>query len=128
MSGVVHVGDEKAGWAMFCGRAERKAGALDMGRLALVALAVIVSAALAAPPASAQAVAARRPGDDHGPVNSHNGNGTGNNNYLAFNSPTNLDGLQQVAVNISTITNTQAAFCKKRTRHCKIVQKIRGNR
>ncbi|MBP2706186.1 hypothetical protein JOL79_20460 [Microbispora sp. RL4-1S] len=65
---------------------------------------------------------------DDGPVNSHNGNGRGNNNYSAVNSPTNMSGTQQISVSISTLANTQAAFCRKRTRGCKIVQNMSGHR
>jgi hypothetical protein len=97
-------------------------GCANARRPVLTALLLTAVACLAIT-APGEAPAAGLPAD-HGPINSHNGNGRNNANFSAVNSPTNMSGTQQVAVSISRRTNTQLAFCKRRTRNCTIVQNI----
>ncbi|MFC4015282.1 hypothetical protein ACFOY2_49280 [Nonomuraea purpurea] len=52
------------------------------------------------------------------------GNGKRNKSYMAVNSPTNMRGAQQISVSISGKTRTQAAYCKRRARICKISQRM----
>jgi hypothetical protein len=54
-----------------------------------------------------------------------NGNGRGNINQFTINSPVINRGIQHSNDgNIFTKDVRQTAFCKKRLRHCKIIQKI----
>ena len=54
-----------------------------------------------------------------------NGNGKYNKNSITANSPTFNRGIQHFNnTNISGSTNTQAAFCKWKFRHCRIVQRL----
>lgn len=60
-----------------------------------------------------------------GRISLANGNGRFNKNYATVLSPTVNRGLQQVAnTNVSGRTTTQVAFCKKKTRVCKIHQQL----
>jgi hypothetical protein len=54
-----------------------------------------------------------------------NGNGRYNKNSVSVNSPTYSRGIQHITnTNVSGSTNTQAAFCKKKFRHCRINQRL----
>jgi hypothetical protein len=54
-----------------------------------------------------------------------NGNGRYNRNSITASSPTINHGIQHFNnTNIGGNTNTQAAFCKWRFRHCRIVQRL----
>ena len=54
-----------------------------------------------------------------------NGNGRYNRNSITAGSPTINHGIQHFNnTNIGGNTNTQAAFCKWRFRHCRIVQRL----
>jgi hypothetical protein len=97
---------------------------IDMRRLTSVLLAIVMSGAMASPPASASSpgmVAASA--GDHGPV--RNGNGIKNKNYSAVRSPTIMRGQQNVSISISGKTNTQSALCKRGRHACNISQRIR---
>lgn len=62
---------------------------------------------------------------NHGRVLMNNGNGKFNRTYATVLSPTVNRGLQQVAnTNLSGRTETQVAFCKKKTRVCNIHQRL----
>jgi hypothetical protein len=107
---------------------------MNARRLALTALVIVISGASALPEASAAAIprgpwATLASGGD----NSHNkahttlsiGNGKHNKISSTVFSPTINHGLQQIAnTNVSGSTNTQAAFCKKKTHICRISQKL----
>jgi K+-transporting ATPase A subunit len=54
-----------------------------------------------------------------------NGNGKFNHNSISINSPTNIKGIQNVSNTVvSGSSPTQAALCKKRFHHCRIVQRL----
>ncbi|GAB2849996.1 hypothetical protein GCM10027176_61410 [Actinoallomurus bryophytorum] len=56
---------------------------------------------------------------------SGNGNGRNNRNSITVNSPEYNHGIQHITnTNASGITNTQASFCKKKFRHCRISQRL----
>jgi hypothetical protein len=109
---------------------------MNARRLALTTLVIVISGTSALPQASASAAAIPRgswatlaSGGD----NSHNkshiilhiGNGKNNRASNTLLSPTINHGLQQISnTNVSGSTNTQAAFCKKKTHVCRISQKL----
>ncbi|WP_067181067.1 hypothetical protein [Microtetraspora niveoalba] len=95
-----------------------------------VVAAVAICGAVAWPHGRAEALAiptsARMPAvaRDHGPV-VRTGNGKCNKNYApSVNSPSILRGMQQVT-STSETTNTQSAMCKKRSRICRILQRLK---
>jgi hypothetical protein len=97
---------------------------IPMRRLTSALLAIMMSGALASPPASATSVGmVVASADDRGPV--RNGNGIKNKNYSAVKSPTIMRGQQNVSISISGKTNTQSALCKRGRHACKISQRIR---
>lgn len=53
------------------------------------------------------------------------GNGKLNRNNVSVNTVKFIRGIQQITThNIGGITGAQASFCKRKTRHCHIVQRI----
>ncbi|MEU6722042.1 hypothetical protein ABZ897_62320 [Nonomuraea sp. NPDC046802] len=87
-------------------------------RLTLVTLALVIPgiASLRAADANAMAV--------HGSLGW--GDGDHKKKYVAVNSPTIMRGAQQVSVSISDKTRTQASFCKRKVKFCRISQRM-GN-
>ncbi|MDH2430746.1 hypothetical protein [Sphaerisporangium sp. TRM90804] len=93
-----------------------------------VAVAVIVTAGLTAPPPAIAGPAAARHGSltlgrDHGPIVVHSGAGKRNQSYVAVYSPTNVRGVQGVSVSVSGKTTMQSAHCRNHNRVCTISQK-----
>lgn len=59
------------------------------------------------------------------PAHDNNGNGKHNYNSFAINSPVSNRGIQHIndaAIGAAAIN--QNAFCKKRLRHCKIIERL----
>lgn len=83
----------------------------NMRRFTLFVLTLVVSGIVTPPPAVAT-----------GPTGW--GDGKHNKNYMAVNSPTNMRGAQQISVSISGKTKTQAAYCKRKARICRISQRM----
>lgn len=53
------------------------------------------------------------------------GNGKFNKNLLSVRSPDFTHGIQHIVyTDIGGITNTQASFCKRKFRHCRMVQRL----
>jgi hypothetical protein len=54
-----------------------------------------------------------------------NGNGRSNRNIISINSPNDNNGIQNVANTVvGGAAPTQNAICKRRFRHCRIVQRL----
>lgn len=86
----------------------------------------VVTTVTSAPLADADAAtvpAGEWPGD--GIVVTHNGNGKLNKNDFSVNSPSNIRGIQNLSSqNIGGQNLTQHALCKRKFRHCRIVQRL----
>lgn len=88
-----------------------------VGRVTLILLVVVVIVGGVPLRAGAALVSG---GDGNG-----NGNGRYNRNSITASSPTINHGIQHFNnTNIGGNTNTQAAFCKWRFRHCRIAQRL----
>jgi hypothetical protein len=118
-------------------RTEEQAGRLAVSTLAPAVLTIVMTGAGIVSPAgasilatgtgSAVAVPARSSdsGNGNGTVNEHSGNGRHNRNSFSINSPEINHGIQHITnTNVSGSTDTQAAFCKRRLRHCRISQRL----
>jgi hypothetical protein len=117
---------------------------INARRLTLTMLVIAISGAITSPPASANASVVRQEsmafpsnGHDHrgdgngrtGRINMWGGNGRNNKNDWAVFSPNIIRGPQAMShTNFGGQTNTQAAFCKRRHRVCKISQWLRTHR
>lgn len=117
------------------GKSLRDGVVINASRLTLIAVAIVVSGAIASPQVSANALTVRQEaratviaGHGHGNsgrISVRSGNGRHNKNYSTVLSPTVNRGLQQVSnTNVSGRTNTQVAFCRKKHRVCRISQKL----
>lgn len=100
-----------------------------MVRDALASLAVVITAVAAAPAIDANAATptGRWSGSGHGNHNfvGHIGNGKFNKNNFSINSPTFVRGSQEISnQNIGGQNPTQAVLCKRKFRHCRVVQRI----
>lgn len=101
-----------------------------MVRGTLASLAVVISAVTVSPVTDANAAMTPTGGwFDSGHGNSgavdHNGNGKFNKNNFSVNSPSFPRGNQHIFnQNIGGQNPTQAALCKKKFRHCKILQRL----
>ena len=98
-----------------------------MVRDTLTSVAVVVATVTAAPMTDVNAAMTPTRGWSDGPDSSvsHNGNGKFNKNNFSVNSPSFPRGNQHIFnQNIGGQNSTQAALCKKKFRHCKIVQRL----
>ena len=93
----------------------------------LASAALAVTVVVAAPMTDAGAAVARGGSSGGGGSVNHSENGRFNKNNFAVNSPSFVRGSQNIFnQNIGGRNPTQAAFCKKRFHHCKIVQRLGG--
>lgn len=118
-----------------CGKSSLAGAVVHARRLTLTALVIVLSAAIAAPEASAKpgGPGARRAvftgggQGNSGRISVRGGNGRANRNFWQVLSPSFNSGPQQVQnVNLSGKTNTQVAFCKRSHRVCRISQRLRS--
>ena len=85
------------------------------GRVTLILLGVVVTVG-GVPPRAGAALVSNGDG---------NGNGRHNKNSITVDSPTSNRGIQHFNnTNVGGSTNTQAAFCKRKFRHCRIAQRL----
>jgi hypothetical protein len=98
----------------------------------LISVAVVVATVTASPMTDANAAMTPTRGwwpDGPDSSVSHNGNGKFNKNNFSVNSPSYPRGNQHIFnQNIGGQNPTQAVLCKKKFRHCKIVQRLAVNR
>ncbi|XVQ85374.1 hypothetical protein ACQP2K_42370 [Microbispora siamensis] len=52
-----------------------------------------------------------------------NRNGNGRGNLTVANSPSFVDGVQNIVVSVNVRSKTQAGFCRTPRGHCKIIQR-----
>jgi hypothetical protein len=123
------------GWVRMVDERAAEQPALRSARLlTLTALVIVIMGAETLPAAGANtAVFAPRStasmwhdhGGSNGPVHDSTGNGSHNRNEVSINSPTFNHGIQHITnTNVSGSTSTQASFCKKRFRFCRIHQRM----